>query len=197
MLGKVFENLLDIDDRAAHGAFYTPREIVHYMCQVSLVHYLTRAMQSLPEPISAADIEYLVYHGDQTTEYEMARAQGTSYVPRIPEAIRRNAKQLDQALERMTVLDPAIGSGAFPVGMMNEIVRLRQLLGVYFHDHRSRTVYELKRHTIQQSLYGVDLAAGAVEIAKLRLWLSLVVDEDDVSRIKPLPNLDFKIVVGN
>jgi type I restriction-modification system DNA methylase subunit len=197
MLGKVFENLLDIDDRAAHGAFYTPREIVHYMCQVSLVHYLTRAMQSLPEPIGAADIEYLVYHGDQTTEYEMARAQGTSYVPRIPESIRRNAKQLDQALERMTVLDPAIGSGAFPVGMMNEIVRLRQLLGVYFHDHRSRTVYELKRHTIQQSLYGVDLAAGAVEIAKLRLWLSLVVDEDDVSRIKPLPNLDFKIVVGN
>ncbi|MCX6014517.1 MAG: N-6 DNA methylase, partial [Chloroflexales bacterium] len=197
MLGKVFENLLDVDDRAAHGAFYTPREIVHYMCQVSLAHYLTRAMQALPEPIAAADIDYLIYHGDQTTEYEMARAQGTSYVPRIPEAIRRNAKQLDQALERMTVLDPAIGSGAFPVGMMNEIVRLRQLLGVYFHEHRGRTVYELKRHTIQQSLYGVDLAAGAVEIAKLRLWLSLVVDEDDVSRIKPLPNLDFKIVVGN
>jgi len=197
MLGKVFENLLDVDDRAAHGAFYTPREIVHYMCQVSLAHYLTRAMHALPEPIAAADIDYLIYHGDQTTEYEMARAQGTSYVPRIPEAIRRNAKQLDQALERMTVLDPAIGSGAFPVGMMNEIVRLRQLLGVYFHEHRGRTVYELKRHTIQQSLYGVDLAAGAVEIAKLRLWLSLVVDEDDVSRIKPLPNLDFKIVVGN
>jgi hypothetical protein len=196
MLGKVFENLLDVDDRAAQGAFYTPREIVHYMCQISLVHYLERSVQRAGLPITLADIEFLVYQGDQTLEYEQSR---TPIVVRMPASIRvsAHAKALDAALAEMTVLDPAIGSGAFPVGMMTEIVRLRQLLGTYFSDHQSRTVYDLKRHTIQHSLYGVDIAQGAVEIAKLRLWLSLVVDEDDVSRIKPLPNLDFKIVVGN
>lgn len=196
MLGKVFENLLDVDDRAAQGAFYTPREIVHYMCQISLVHYLERSVQRAGLPITRAEIEFLVYQGDQTLEYEQSR---TPIAVRMPASIRHSAhaKALDAALAEMTVLDPAIGSGAFPVGMMTEIVRLRQLLGSYFSDHQSRTIYELKRHTIQHSLYGVDIAQGAVEIAKLRLWLSLVVDEDDVSRIKPLPNLDFKIVVGN
>jgi hypothetical protein len=198
MLGKVFENLLDVNDRAATGAFYTPREIVHYMCQVSLVHYLERAMTTAGHPVSTADVEALVYRGDQAAEYEKARESGTSsYTAYLPESIRKNAKALDTALEQITVLDPAIGSGAFPVGMMNEIVRLRSVLSAYFSDHRDRTIYDFKRHAIQNSLYGVDLAAGAVEIAKLRLWLSLVVDEDDESRIKPLPNLDFKIVVGN
>lgn len=199
MLGKVFENLLDVDERAEQGAFYTPREIVHYMCQVSLVHYLTRCAQQANLPMTRADIEFLVYKGDQTLEYEQARMEGTKSPVRMPQAITQaaHAKALDKALADMTVLDPAIGSGAFPVGMMSEIVRLRQLLGTYFTSAQSRTVYELKRHTIQQSLYGVDIAPGAVDIAKLRLWLSLVVDEDDVSRIKPLPNLDFKIVVGN
>ena len=198
MLGKVFENLLDVDDRAATGAFYTPREIVHYMCQLSLVHYLQRSMTDLQLPVTQADIEALVYRGDQAAEYERARLNGTiSYSAQLPASIQNHAKVLDTALANITVLDPAIGSGAFPVGMMNEIVRVRSVLSAYFSDYHARTVYEFKRHAIQASLYGVDIAAGAVEIAKLRLWLSLVVDEDDESRIKPLPNLDFKIVVGN
>ena len=198
MLGKVFENLLDVDDRAATGAFYTPREIVHYMCQLSLVHYLQRSMTDQQLPVTQADIEALVFRGDQAAEYERARFNGTSsYSAQLPASIQNHAKALDTALATITVLDPAIGSGAFPVGMMNEIVRVRSVLSAYFSDYHARTVYEFKRHAIQASLYGVDIAAGAVEIAKLRLWLSLVVDEDDESRIKPLPNLDFKIVVGN
>ena len=97
----------------------------------------------------------------------------------------------------ITVCDPAVGSGAFPVGMMQEIVRARSALTPYFNDVHDRTAYHFKRHAIQNCLYGVDIDPGAVEIAKLRLWLSLVVDEDDVKQIKPLPNLDYKIVVGN
>ncbi|HUY32442.1 MAG TPA: hypothetical protein VMV69_06645 [Pirellulales bacterium] len=103
-----------------------------------------------------------------------------------------------EAVQRFgTVCDPAIGSGAFPVGMMTEIVRARIALTPYFNDVAERTAYHFKRHAIQNSLYGVDIDAGAVEIAKLRLWLSLVVDEEDVKQIKPLPNLDYKVVVGN
>ena len=81
--------------------------------------------------------------------------------------------------------------------MMQEIVRARSTLTPYFNDVRDRTNYHFKRHAIQNSIYGVDVDAGPVEIAKLRLWLSLVVDEEDVKQIKPLPNLDYKIVSGN
>jgi hypothetical protein len=81
--------------------------------------------------------------------------------------------------------------------MMTEIVRARAALTPYFNDVEERTAYHFKRHAIKNCLYGVDLDPSAVEIAKLRLWLSLVVDEEDVKQIKPLPNLDYKIVVGN
>jgi hypothetical protein len=80
---------------------------------------------------------------------------------------------------------------------MTEIVRARTALTPYFADVAERTAYHFKRHVIQNSIYGVDIDAGAVEIAKLRLWLSLVVNEEDMRQIKPLPNLDYKVVVGN
>ena len=80
---------------------------------------------------------------------------------------------------------------------MQEIVRARSALTPYFNDIHDRTAYHFKRHAIQSCLYGVDIDPGAVEIAKLRLWLSLVVDEEEVKQIKPLPNLDYKIVCGN
>jgi hypothetical protein len=84
-----------------------------------------------------------------------------------------------------------------PVGMMTEIVRARLALNPYFFGGSDRTAYQFKRHAIHNCLYGVDIDRGAVEIAKLRLWLSLVVDEEDTTEIRPLPNLDFKIVPGN
>jgi hypothetical protein len=93
-------------------------------------------------------------------------------------------------------IDPAVGSGAFLVGIMSEIVRVRNILSNYIDDS-NRTVYNFKRDCIENSLYGVDIDPGAVEIAKLRLWLSLVVDEEDIKKIKPLPNLDYKIMQGN
>ena len=195
MLGKVFENLIEENRRKGLGSFYTPREIVHYMCQESLINYLDTSVNT-PEPtVPHADLETFVHLGDQISHYE---AVDTRYVGReMPRTIRENARLLDEKLADITVCDPAVGSGAFPVGMMTEMVRARSALTPYFNDVHDRTPYHFKRHAIQNCLYGVDIDPGAVEIAKLRLWLSLVVDEEDVKQIKPLPNLFYKIVTGN
>ncbi len=228
MLGKVFEELLGVSERKSKGSFYTPREIVHYMCQESLVNYLDTSINTkqkslipekakqtkmfdAPEPeqgalqtqvyeviIPRGDIETLIHLGERASDFEAARKSGTkSYSAELPKSIEKYARLMDEKLRDITVCDPAIGSGAFPVGMMTEIVRARSTLTPYFNDISERTPYHFKRHAIQECLYGVDIDPGAVEIAKLRLWLSLVVDEEDVKQIKPLPNLDYKIVAGN
>lgn len=198
MLGKVFENLIEENRRKGLGAYYTPREIVHYMCQESLINYLETALNKEKELVPRKDIETVIHLGDQAAHYEAARMSGTkTYKPELPKPIERHARLIDDKLQDITVCDPAVGSGAFPVGMMTEIVRARSALTPYFNDVHERTPYFFKRHAIQNCLYGVDIDPGAVEIAKLRLWLSLVVDEEDVKQVKPLPNLDYKIVTGN
>ena len=179
------------------GVYYTPREIVHYMCQQSLINYLATEFEG---KISSQDIETLIHTGDQVSENEervlMKGKETKIYSHKLPESIRKNAKPIDAKLADITVCDPAVGSGAFPVGMMNEIVRARNVLSTFVKD-KNRTPYDFKRRCIEHTLYGVDIDPGAVEIAKLRLWLSLVVDEDDIKNIKPLPNLYYKIVCGN
>jgi len=199
MLGKVFENLLEVKERKSKGSFYTPREIVHYMCQESLSNYLDTAVNKDKKLIPRADIELWIHKSDQFASFAAAIASGTKgeHYPKPPKQVVDHARLLDDKLADIAVCDPAIGSGAFPVGMMQEIVRARSALTPYFNDVRDRTAYQFKRHAIQNCLYGVDIDPGAVEIAKLRLWLSLVVDEDDVKHIKPLPNLDYKVVTGN
>jgi type I restriction-modification system DNA methylase subunit len=193
MLGKVFENLIEENRRKGLGAYYTPREIVHYMCQKSLVNYLDERVNREREVVAMVDIETLVHLREQISH----ESASTKYAIQMPTSIEKHARLIDEALAHVTVCDPAVGSGAFPVGMMTEIVRLRCALTPYFNDFGDRTPYHFKRHAIQQCLYGVDIDRGAIEIAKLRLWLSLVVDEEDVLQIKPLPNLDYKIVGGN
>ncbi|MFQ5680553.1 MAG: Eco57I restriction-modification methylase domain-containing protein [Candidatus Omnitrophota bacterium] len=197
MLGKVFENLLEVKDRKSKGTYYTPREIVHYMCVQSLVNYLATELEG---KVSKEDCEKLIKHGESVGENE-ARVEATgketqTYYYKLPESIRANARLIDQKLADIKICDPAIGSGAFPVGMMTEIVRARNTLSSYIKAP-NRTPYNFKRDCIHNSLYGVDIDPGAVEIAKLRLWLSLVVDEDDIRQIKPLPNLEYKIMQGN
>jgi hypothetical protein len=197
MLGKVFENLLEVKDRKSKGTYYTPREIVHYMCVQSLVNYLTTELQG---KVTKEECEKLIKYGESVGENE-ARVEEKgeetqTYYYKLPENIRANAKLIDEKLTDIKVCDPAIGSGAFPVGMMTEIVRTRNTLSSYIKD-AGRTLYNFKRDCIHNSLYGVDIDPSAVEIAKLRLWLSLVVDEDDIRQIKPLPNLDYKIMQGN
>jgi len=228
------------------GVYYTPREIVHYMCQQSLINSLhtelnkdAASFQRIGESQTTAfgnegkkgrldltaenrstvekaddaslpskeDIETLIKSGEQLGENEAVvlvkekniaagKQQTTALSSKLPESIRENAGRIDYALANITVCDPAIGSGAFPVGMMHEIVKTRHVLSTFLEDP-IRTIYSFKRQCIEKSLYGVDIDPGAVEIAKLRLWLSLVVDEEDIRRIKPLPNLDYKIVCGN
>jgi methylase of polypeptide subunit release factors len=157
--------------------------------------------------IKKEDIETLIHMGEHVSENEETalvkeqsikegKQKTSDYKLRLPESIRKNAELIDEKLSDITVCDPAVGSGAFPVGMMGEIVRARNVLSTFIKED-SRSSYEFKRRCIEHSLYGVDIDPGAVEIAKLRLWLSLVVDEEDIKKIKPLPNLDYKIVCGN
>ena len=201
MLGKVFENLLEIKDRKSKGAYYTPREIVHYMCQQCLIHYLETELRS---SIAREDIEFLILNGSRIIEndrtYFEKQAQikkgeikSTEYKLLMPKALSALAKEIDTALANIKVCDPAVGSGAFPLGMLNEIIRARAALAVHKQEQEIN-YYELKKHTIIHSLYGVDLDSGAVEIAKLRLWLALVVEEKEPH---PLPNLECKIMQGN
>ena len=191
MLGKVFENLLPENLRKGNGAYYTPREIVHYMCQQSLINYLYGRINKAKEIVSKDDLEIFVKRGSSVYENRTIKVRFD-----LPQSIINNASIIDNALAEIKICDPAIGSGAFPVGMMNEIVRAREALNAHI-GQPERSTYSLKRNAIENCLYGVDLDGGAVEIAKLRLWLSLVVDEENINEIKPLPNLDYKIMQGN
>ncbi|MEA3420681.1 MAG: DNA methyltransferase, partial [Acidobacteriota bacterium] len=231
MLGRVFENLLEVKDRKSKGTYYTPREIVHYMCQESLINYLDTAINNGEVPlvtekptnlklfgapafqqqalktlgntnrVPREDIEAFVRMGELAIEHdtrvETYGKETERYSYKLPESVRHNAKLIDGKLASIRACDPAIGSGAFPVGLMTEIVRARNTLTTYLANEKDRTNYNFKRRAIQNCLYGVDIDPGAVEIAKLRLWLSLVVDEEDIKQIQPLPNLDYKIVCGN
>lgn len=184
MLGKVFENLLEENLRKGKGTYYTPREIVHYMCEESLINYLSSETGLSPDDIRNKYFPPYNILGDEKVEVRDVT---------VGESIIENLKNIK-------VVDPACGSGAFLVGMLQQITQLRfeletrsKLLG---RRVSSSTEYEIKKQTIQNCIYGVDLDPGAVEIAKLRLWLSLVVDYD-LEEIEPLPNLDYKIMQGN
>lgn len=214
MLGKVFENLLEVKERKDRGAFYTPREIVHYMCQQSLINYL-----ETNTGIERKDIEIFVQYGELTTSDDARiineiNSKKQKFLKgiitdddyrkealplfdkiRLPASIVENKEKIDDLLRNIKIVDPAVGSGAFPIGMLNEIIRARTTLSLFLDEERK--IYDLKREIIENCLYGVDIDNSAVEIAKLRFWLSLVVDEEDMSNIKPLPNLDHKIMCGN
>jgi hypothetical protein len=233
MLGKVFENMLDVTERKSKGAFYTPREIVHYMCQESLIHFLDNALNEYQKKDSSVSVseepkESLFAREVQQTLFPRFGQQDKIRVPRkdiesllrkghlylendslviekgketaahhfkMPDSVQKYAKRIDTLLAGIKICDPAIGSGAFPVGMLHEIVNTRQVLAPYTQN--AQTAYDYKRHTIHESIYGVDVDTSAIDIARLRLWLSLVVDEEDYNAIQALPNLDYKIVQGN
>jgi hypothetical protein len=156
MLGHIFENLLE--DNKEKGAFYTPKEIVHYMCQESLAEHLASKFDSKQKETIIRLIQ----------QAELDQHQETW--------AKQNATEIILALEKIKICDPAIGSGAFPMGLLQEIFNLMVVL----HDYKGwgkKNEVEIKKHIIQESIYGVDLDAGAVDIARLRFWLSLVVDE--------------------
>lgn len=168
MLGHIFENLLE--DNKDKGAYYTPKEIVSYMCQESLIEYLKT---QLPE-INENELQKLVREKEVST------------------ISKSHLGEVDNKLREVKVCDPAIGSGAFPMGLLQEIFSIREI--VSYEIDLPWNPAKAKEDIIQNSIYGVDIEKGAVDIARLRFWLSLVVDKD---KPKALPNLDYKIVVGN
>lgn len=184
MLGKVFEKLLSEKERKKEGAHYTPREVVQYMCRKSIFYYLNK---NIDEGIIEEEFDFFLYIIDNF-EYDLLEDLKKT-------KIINHLKKIDHLLENIKICDPAIGSGAFPVSMMIEIVNIRNLIGNLFN--KKNNIYELKRNFIENNLYGVDKDIGAVDIAKLRLWLSLIVDEKSFEKINPLPNLDYKIIQGN
>jgi|GEM_PF-2428561 len=173
MLGKVFENTLAEEERGKKGTFYTPREVVHFMVKESLWQFLKNE-----------------------TGLDSQKLHGFIYDPEfdLNQFSKPELRFVDKRLENVKVLDPAVGSAAFPVEMMQVLVHLRKRLDVKVG--RNISEVNLKKQFIKNNLYGVDIDAGAIEIAKLRIWLALIVDYEK-SEIEPLPNLDFQFRVGN
>lgn len=172
MLGHIFENLLE--DNKDKGAFYTPKEIVQYMSRESVCQYLRTCT---PDDLHAA-IDTLV--------------KQKQVEPLLQN--RENARLVNRALETVKVCDPAIGSGAFPMGVLNVLFDCRHLLYGFIGENKPFSYADIKKQIIQNNIYGVDIEQGAVDIARLRFWLALVVDENEP---QPLPNLDYKIMCGD
>ena len=242
MLGKVFENLLDVTDRKSKGAFYTPREIVHYMCQETIINYLASRTGIADDDIRKF-VLYGEYFRDEDTKKTLPVDNETGQVLygddiyfrkhhmefdkakdlEIPVSIfsyKNNVNRLqeiDDLLANVKVVDLAVGSGAFPLGMLTEIIKARETVTTYMIidmngyqrlSYRSmRNSYRMKRETIKNSIFACDIEASATDITKLRLWLSLVIDnqimdqENDefgyTTKPRELPNLDCNIICGN
>src|SRR6218665_2512916 len=213
MLGHIFENLLE--DNKDKGAFYTPKKIVHYMCQESLTEYLTAHLSK----------EYTVYRQIDNKQAEifgndMRQGQLKTALQLGDKALNRDAlayivkhkdvtppppppghsltltpaqlKRIDSLLTAVKICDPAIGSGAFPMGLLQGIFAVKEAIAYKLGTEWKPA--EVKENIIQNSIYGADIEKGAVDIARLRFWLSLVVDEE---KPRALPNLDYKIMQGN
>lgn len=241
MLGKVFENLLDVTDRKSKGAFYTPREIVHYMCQETIINYLS-GKTGIPDEDIRKFILYGEYFRDEDAKKTLPvdkngrvlREEEKSFVKyhlsfdknkelEIPATIfsfKENVnrfQEIDDLLAGVKVVDLAVGSGAFPLGMLTEIVKARDTITSYMGIEMNsfqrmslrsmRNIYRMKRETIKNSIFACDIEPSAVDITKLRLWLSLVIDnqimneENDelghTTKPRELPNLDCNIICGN
>jgi adenine-specific DNA-methyltransferase len=219
LLGRVFENLLasfnpetSTTARKATGSYYTPREIVDYMVTESLKAYFKSHLLNISD--MDKKIKLLFSKGSEENPFDKAES-----------------KKIVELIEAVKIVDPAVGSGAFPMGALNKMVfilnkvdagnelwKQAQLRAVetipdpqvrrntknqieeFFKDKNAD--YGRKLYLIQKCIYGVDIQQIAVEIAKLRFFISLLVDEKinkgkDNWGIEPLPNLDFKIMQGN
>jgi len=169
MLGKVFEEL--VTGRHESGAYYTPRPVVAFMCREALKGHLTGRTDA--------------------PEQGIARLVDQHDASGLTEA---HAEAIIKALDNLKAVDPACGSGAYLLGLLQELIAIRRALQSEKLAADPGFLYDLKHHIISHNLYGVDIDPFATEIAKLRLWLSLAVEAD---KPVPLPNLDFKIETGD
>lgn len=211
MLGRIFENLLaEINPETGEnakkstGSFYTPRDIVDYMVDSSILEHL-----KTKTGISEEKLKALISYGKEDDEFMSFSAV--------------EKKAIVNALYTVTVLDPACGSGAFPIGVLQKIVYMLQEIDpdatLWFNKATENVSFLIRKEfekkfnagsldyirkltVIQNSIFGIDIQPIAVEIARLRCFLSLVIEEkvydDEPNRgINPLPNLDFKFIIAN
>src|SRR5690554_1338952 len=189
LLGNVFENLLGAFNpetkesaRKQSGSFYTPKEIVAYMVDESLIAYLNNALPDLDEAL----IHQLF---EQDT---------------LPEFLENNhplCEKIAKELRAVKILDPACGSGAFPMGILNRMVEILEKLDA----KNKASHHDLKLHLIEECIYGVDIQTIASQISKLRFFISLIVEQETMDLSKPeenygvltLPNLETKFVAAN
>jgi hypothetical protein len=167
VLGGVYEGFLgwlSMEGKKKMGVYYTPRYIVEYMCRESLFYYLVSELEG---KVGEDGLERFVKDGDVS-------------------GVEGYEGEVDRLLAKVRACDPACGTGAFLVGMLDEIVRLRGLVSEV-------SVCDLKRHAIENSLYGVDIDGRAVEVCKVRLWFSLV----ESGCVIPLYAVRFNIVEGD
>ena len=169
MLGKVFEEL--VTGRHGSGSYYTPRPVVSFMCCEALKGYLADKTKALADAITALVDKHEIKGLNES-----------------------HAKQILDALESVKAVDPACGSGAYLLGLLQELIAVRRTLQSEKLAQDPKFLYNLKLGIISHNLYGVDIDPFATNIAMLRLWLSLAVEADDPL---PLPNLDFKIETGD
>ena len=196
MLGLIFENLLE--DNKDKGAFYTPKKIVQFMCKESLIQYLKQSIKDFIEKESKRknkdiailnDAKLLLAEDGKVISDFVNTNESSKTID-----IRTNAILINHLLSVVKICDPAIGSGAFPLGLLNEIFNCRRALHNIIDSNSVISNASLKKEILQKNIYGVDIEKGAVDIARLRFWLSIIVDEESPNS---LPNLDFKIMQGN
>lgn len=181
LLGRIFENMINKEEREGTGSFYTPRPIISYMCKQSIKEYLL----------------------DSTTEIDKEKIE--NLVDNIED--EKSVITLDESeinivinlLNKVKICDTAVGSGAFILGMLQLLVSLKRELYKHIENDLYKDSYEMKKYIIKNNLSGVDIQEGAIDIAHLRVWLSLVVDyEAKTSKdIKSLPNLKYRLIHGN
>lgn len=233
LLGKVFENLLasyneetKTTARKLTGSFYTPREVVNYMVEESLIAYLLPVITRNEKNNSDDKINWALSNTNEERIRDLF-----SYNENEPDFSEQEKSILIEAIDNCKIIDPACGSGAFPMGILHKIVFIlgkldphnerwmqRQIDKVYeipdttLHDNLKTEIekafnenfndYGRKLYLIENCIYGVDIQPIAVQIAKLRFFISLIVDQK-VNRkaknlgIRPLPNLETKFVAGN
>ncbi|MEO0160406.1 MAG: DNA methyltransferase, partial [candidate division WOR-3 bacterium] len=178
MLGKVYESLIAEEERGSIGIFYTPRAEIDLMCRLSLIEYLYNE-----------------------TKIEKNKLIDFVFMPQsIQNFAIEEARKVKSALDKVKIVDPAVGSASFMVGMMNILVELHYELTKKI-ENKEENLFALKQKIILENLYGVDVKDWAVMVGELRLWLSLIIDTDekymDIYTKPLLPNLSFKIRQGD
>lgn len=176
LLGSIFESMLPETERGDKGTFYTHQDEMLFMAREALRVYLSR----FPELLNQDQTFYIVYGLEWNKENKTEP---------------RRAKEIKEKLQQIKALDPAVGSGGFLMALLQTLLDARKTLNQIIGGTKEQD-YDIKLEIIEKNLFGVDIEHEAIELARLRLWLSLVVDEA-IENVRPLPNLDYNLHQGD